>query len=487
MAASYLHGAETIELRGGVRPINPVKTAVIGLIGTAPIHLLEDGNASFNEVQQVLSDVDAGKFGGPHVPEFTIPQALNAIYDQGNGTVLMVNVFDPDTHKTSVTDEAVTLNDDGQATLANGGQSVISATVKSSDGSTTHVEGTDYTLDKRTGTISRIDSGAIAAGAELTVDYDHPDLSQITPSEIIGTVETSGNRTGMQALLNSFNLFGFWPKILIAPGYSTQTSVAAELEVIAGVSNCRGIALVDAPIGTTRDDAINGRGPSGDINFNFSSDRVVLCYPHLEVYDVATDSIRLEPYSQRLAGVIAATDFQFGYWYSPSNKTIKGITGVELDLSAMINNPTSDVNALNEAGIVTIFNSFGSGLRTWGNRSSAYPRSTYQTNFIQTRRTADMVHESLEYAMLQFIDLPINQALIDSITESANGFIRTLIGRGALLPGSKCEWIKANNPDTEIANGHLTFNITMLPPPPAERITFESFLDINLLSNLQTA
>ncbi len=487
MAASYLHGAETIELRGGVRPINPVKTAVIGLVGTAPTHLLDDANATLNQLQQVLSDVDAGKFGGPQVPGFTIPQALNAIYDQGSGTVLMVNVFDETTHKSSVSDEAVTLDDEGQATLANSTHGIISATVKSSDGSTTHVEGTDYTLDKRTGTITRLDSGAITAGAELTVDYDHPDLSVIEGSDIIGTVDSSGNRTGLQAFLNSFNRFGFWPKILIAPEYSTQESVAAELEVIAGESNCRGVALIDAPIGTTRDDAIAGRGPDGSINFNFSSDRVGLCFPHVEAYDAATDSTRLEPYSQRLAGVIAATDHEYGYWYSPSNKTIQGITGVELDLSAMINNPTSDVNALNEAGIITVFNSFGSGLRTWGNRSSAYPRSTGPTNFLQTRRTADMVHESLEYAMLQFIDLPINQALIDAITESANGFIRTLIGRGALLPGSKCEWLKANNPDTEIANGHLTFNITMLPPPPAERITFESFLDVNLLSNLQTA
>ena len=486
MPPNFLHGAETIEIRAGARPIRQIKTAVIGLIGTAPTHLLDTGNATLNEPKLVLSDTDAGKFAGPQIEGFTIPQAMDAIFDQGRGTVVMVNVFDPATHKQSVADEALTFADD-TAQLANATHGIIAATVKSSDGTTTHVEGTDYTLDKRTGEITRLAAGAIAAGAQIAVDYDHADPSMVAASDVIGTVDTSGNRTGAQGLLNSFNRFGFWPKILIAPAYSTQMSVASELEVLAADDKLRAVALVDAPVGTSRDDAISGRGPDGAINFNFSSDRVVLCYPHLEVFDLATNSTRLEPYSQRLAGVIAATDDQFGYWVSPSNKTIKGITGVEFDLSAMINNPSSDVNALNEAGIVTVFNSFGSGLRTWGNRSSAWPSSTAQTNFIQTRRTADVVHESLEFAMLQFIDQPISQALIDAITESANGFIRTLIGRGALLPGSKVAWLKERNPDTEIAAGHLTFNITMLPPPPAERITFESFLDINLLSNLQAA
>ena len=61
----------------------------------------------------------------------------------------------------------------------------------------------------------------------------------------------------------------------------------------------RAIGIVDAPVGTTVQDAIKGRGPQGTINFNTSSDRIVLCYPHLKVYDSASDSNVLEPYSQR--------------------------------------------------------------------------------------------------------------------------------------------------------------------------------------------
>jgi len=86
--------------------------------------------------------------------------------------------------------------------------------------------------------------------------------------------------------------------------------------------------------------------------------------------------------------------------------------------------------------------------------------------------------------MLQFIDRPINQALIDSIRESVNGFIRTLIMRGALIDG-KCVYDVAKNPVTEIAAGHLTFDLEFMPPTPAERISFESFINVELLKALK--
>lgn len=87
---------------------------------------------------------------------------------------------------------------------------------------------------------------------------------------------------------------------------------------------------------------------------------------------------------------MAAKDVDKGYHWSPSNTEIKGIIGVEKQLTSMINDPTSEVNTLNEAGIVTVFNSYGTGFKTWGNRSAAYPTSTNVTNFINIRRTADI-------------------------------------------------------------------------------------------------
>lgn len=58
-------------------------------------------------------------------------------------------------------------------------------------------------------------------------------------------------------------------------------------------------------------------------------------------------------------------DLEKGFWWSNSNQEIQGITGVERSLSAMIDDPQTEVNQLNENGITTIFNSYGSGLRLW--------------------------------------------------------------------------------------------------------------------------
>ena len=482
MSANYLHGAESITLTTGGVQVRQVKTAVIGLVGTAPVHLLAAANRTVNELAQILSATDAGLYGGPAVSGFTIPQALDAIFDQGAGTVMIVNVFDPAKHKTAVAAENATFAANDQVILAQGAKSVISAVVKNATGDTTYVEDTDYSLDRQTGTLTRLSGGAIASGATVQVSYDVPDLSAITAADIIGAVGADGERTGMQEWLSCYNAFGFHPKILIAPGYCTLLGVATELDVLA--DKLRAIALVDAPAGTTRDGAINGRGPEGEINFQFSNFRTALLFPHLKVYDSATDADRLEPYSQRFAGVIAATDIDEGYHVSPSNKEIKGITGVEVKLYASVNDPSCDVNALNEAGIVTVFNAFGSGFRTWGNRASAYPNSTDPRNFIAIQRTFDVVDESIELAALQFVDRPITKALIDSILDTCNGFIRTLIGRRALYPGSVAYYDPTRNEATELAAGHLVISRKYMAPPPAERITFENTIDINLVTSV---
>lgn len=409
MPASFLHGVETIEIQKGARTIKTVKTAIVGLVGTAPISSVAAEYRTINEPTLILNEIDAVKYFGEQTSGYTIPQALQSIFDQGAGVVIVINVFDP---------------------------------------------------------------------------VKHQSVSDVTIGDINGGVDAlTGKRTGMKAFEDCYSLFGYFPKTIIAPVFCEETAVVSQMKAIC--DKIRAIGLVDAPIGTTVQEAITGRGPEGTINFNTSSDRVILCYPHLKVYDSELDTNILQPYSQRLAGVIAAKDVNKGYHWSPSNTEINGIVGVEKQLTSMINDPTSEVNTLNEAGIVTVFNSYGSGFRTWGNRSAAFPASTHPTNFINVRRTADILHESVEYSMLQFIDFPIDNGLIDSISESVNAFIRTLIGRGALIDG-KCYYNPDKNPVTEIANGHLLFDVEFMPPTPAERITFESFIDIELLKSLGT-
>lgn len=411
MPANFLHGVETITIESGGKPIRVVKSAVIGIVGTAPIQSVLEADRTINKPVLLLNELAAVKYFGAETAGYTLPTALKAVFKKGAATVVAINVFDPATHLTEA----------------------------------------------------------------------EPDPTTVTNAQLIGTVDAGGNRTGMQAWLNSYALFGFKPKILIAPGYSTIPAIRTELEALA--DRLHAIQYSDVPAGTTVQAAIEGRGPSGTVNLNTSSRRTMLFYPHLQVYDAVADDVALQPYSSFAAGIRAWKDIEYGYWWSGSNTQIDGIVGIERPLTAEINDPTSEVNMLNEVGITTVFNSYGTGFRTWGNRSAAWPSETGPEVFECIMRTGDVIGESIEYSMLQFIDRPLNNALIDAIIESVRGFQRKLIGDGAILDGT-CWYDPADNPQEELALGHLTLRYDFMPPTPMERLTFKRTLNLEYLKNL---
>ena len=218
MPASFLHGVETIEITKGARTISTVKTAVVGIVGTAPIEDVEEQYRTVNTPTLILSETEAVRYFGNHKAGFTIPQALEAFFDQGAGIAIVINVYDPEKHENV---EAVKIGD--------------------------------------------INGGIDAA---------------------------TGKRTGLKAFEDCYSLFGYYPKTIIAPVFCEDTAVVTEINTIC--NKIRAMGIVDAPVGATVQDVIKGRGPQGTINFNTSSERIILCYPHLKVYDSTTDSIKLQ-------------------------------------------------------------------------------------------------------------------------------------------------------------------------------------------------
>jgi phage tail sheath protein FI len=473
MPANYLHGIETTEIERGPRPIRVVKSAVIALVGTAP-------TGPLNELTLCLNDTHAAQFG-PHTTGYSIPEALQGIYDFGAGTVLVVNVLDPAIHHSTVTAQLKQFADDNLLQLDQGGLQQLQ--LMPTEGTDAYQQGTDFTVTLATGQVTRLASGSIPANAPIKVSYTFTDPAKVTAADIIGGIDEAGLRTGLKAFQDSYNRLGFFPKIFIAPGFSTLNAVTAELIVAA--TQVGGVAYVDAPIGATVQHVLTGRGPQGNINFNTSSDRVRLCYPHVRVYDAASNGERLQPLSIRAAGLRAKIDNDHGYWWSSSNQPLLGVIGLERPLTARIDDATSEVNLLNENGITTVFNAYGTGLRLWGNRTAAWPSVTHMRNFENVRRTKDVVDESIRYSALQFVDQPITTALVTSLTESVNLFLRKLIGDGALV-GGECWYDPARNPTTELEQGHALFNYKLTVPLPFERGTFETEITGDYLVNLGT-
>jgi phage tail sheath protein FI len=357
----------------------------------------------------------------------------------------------------------------------------------------------DYATDSVNGIVTLIAGSTIAAGSTVAVSFSYADPTKVQDSDIIGAVTGSGY-SGLQAFLTTYGTMGFFPKLMLAPGYSQNGDVASALQATA--ATLRGMALIDSPPNTSAATAIANRGLPGNA-FDTSSTRAILCYPQETFYDdglvptgvtlngtspiqLVANQTAVGPYSPWVAGAIALKDLNQGYWWSPSNTQINGILGPDVTLYASLLDAASDVNNLNSAGIVTVFNAFGTGLRVWGNRSAGYPTVTTPDNFINVRRTMDVIEESVELSMLQFIDKPISNALITAILASVNSFIRTLIQRGALVAGS-ASYSPAENPPNQVAAGQLVFDIDVMPPPPAERLSFNVYIDSTLLTQLGTS
>lgn len=386
---AFLHGVETITTPS-VSVVNDIKTAVIGLIGTA-------ATGTANQLYLCTTELDDAVFGTTG----SIPEALKAIRKQGAATVFVVSVGDGDP-------------------------------------------------------------------APSDADF-------------LGTVDAgTGARTGLKVFDLCFTTYGFNPKIFIAPRFSTDPQVQGYLIDVA--TKFRGHAYIDAPAGITPAAAIALRATGQQ--WATTSSRAKLFYPML----IDSDTEIATPFSAYAAGNRANVDNTSevaggGFWVSSSNREIKGVSGLETQITASINDLSSEANQLNAAGIVTIFNTYGTGFREWGNRTAAYPTLVSDpTNFECVQRAKDIIDEAIELAMLPYIDKPIIQAYIDAVRGTVNSYFNRLIARGACLEGSKCIYEPAKNSAEELAKGHVTFTNIYMTPTPGERITFDTTIDTNLLT-----
>ncbi|OBX04267.1 phage tail protein, partial [Gallibacterium salpingitidis] len=149
-------------------------------------------------------------------------------------------------------------------------------------------------------------------------------------------------------------------------------------------------------------------------------------------------------------------------------------------LTARIDDKQSETNRLNAVGITTVFNSFGTGFRMWGNRLACYPTVTHISNFETVQRTADLIDESIRRTELQFMDLPIDEALLDSLLGTIETYMSTLksiVGYSVSL-----------DPDANLVDafsqGQVPIQYDFTPKIPAERITNNSIVTRKYLVNL---
>ena len=455
---AFHHGTETKRENGGSVAVSTVDGAIIGIVGTAPI-------GAVNELTVCQTTKDFSKFGVILNKGFTLPDAFDILARYASGKVYVVNVLDPTKHKTNITNEALTQDTNTlRAQTAHPG--LLNLTLVSDR---TLTDGTDYSVDMQTGEIIFKEKHT-----ELQATYDYADPTKVTEEDIKGGIDSvTGKRKGFELLRDGFNLFGADAKILICPEFDKTASCAAALSTLA--EQLKAVAYVQLPKGTSLSKAIQARGPIGVLNASASSERVRHFYPY-----ALGSSNTLESLAVHAAGLRMKTDTDNGYWFSTSNRQLQGVIGMEVPLTARVDDEQSETNLLNAVGITTIFNSFGTGFRLWGNRSSNYPTVTHIINFETALRTGDLIDESIRRTELQFIDRPIDDALIDSLLETVDTYLRALPS----IVGYSVSLDYDTDLVDEFSKGHVPLMYEYTPKLPAELISNKSVMTRKYLVNL---
>ena len=459
MAAAYLHGIETIRIDGGSNPVYTVDGAITAIVGTAPV-------GAVNEITVCQTKKDFARFSTITGKGFTLPDAADIWTRYGSGIAYVVNVCDPAKHKTNVADEVLTVDPD--TLTAKTVHPALQAGYAIKDGSTPLTEGNGYRIDILSGEIV-----FAAKPAAPKISYTYTDPAKVTEADIIGAyVAASGKRTGMELLTEGFNRFGADAKIIIVPQFDKTATCAAAMITLA--EKLHAIAYISAPAATGLSQAIQGRGPEGNINFKTASDRAHLFYPHV------TGLLGAESLATHAAGLRMKTDVEHGYWFSTSNRELQGVVGAEVALTARADDPQAETNRLNEKGISTVFNSYGTGFRLWGNRLACFPTVTHLKNFEVAQRTGDLIDESIRRFELQYLDRPIDDALIDSLI----GSVRTYLGTLRSIVGYSVDLDYDYNLVDAFSKGQVPLVYDYTPKLPAERITNTSVMTRKYLVNL---
>jgi len=499
MSTTFLHGVEVIEVDSGPRPIRTVRSGMIGIVGTAPdaagatAAAATLGVAAANNALAFTAQA-AGEAGNAITIRLTDPGSATAsLAVTVDGNAISVDLATDAQGAVTTTASELSAAIAGAAAaaalvaVADAGSSDGTGVVAPTTGPVALTGGEDEPFPRNRPVLvagSRAEAGRLDTTGKgkgtlpgaldgvfdqigavvIVVRVEEGADEAATTANVVGGVNSGdGSFEGVHALLGAESAVGFSPRILCAPGWTHQRDagrnpVVAELVGIA--ERLRAVIVADGP-NTTDADAIAYRGDWG-------SDRVFVVDPWVKVFRAGVTVI--EPASARVAGMIARSDDERGFWWSPSNRRVNGITGTARDVDFKLGDRNARANLLNEQNVTTIIRQ--DGYRLWGNRSTA---ADPKWAFVSVRRTADIIADSLQRAHLWAVDRNITTTYVEDVTEGVNAYLRTLVNLGAIL-GGECWPDPDLNTPANITQGKVYFNFDFTPPYPAEHITFRSHL-----------
>lgn len=481
---AYKHGIYTSEQATSLVSMTQTDSGLIVALGTAPVHLANtpaDANTpllcyTYKEAVAALGYSDDWK-------KYTLCEMMKTHFALFNmAPIVFINVLDK-SKNAHITEQTKSFDIvDGVVTVTD---PILLDTLKvkaSADAATPYKLDTDYTAaydEAGTVVITPIAGRGIPTEATaLYLSYTMLNPDGVADADIIGGVNnTTGKTEGLELIDEIYPRFGIVPGIIVAPGRSHNTDVAAVMKAkehnICGHFNA--ISICDIPTDTVKSYTQAGTWKNAN---NFADKDCLLCWPML------TLGGQKYHMSGQLASLMNYTDSQHDDipFYSPSNKSFQADGAVLADGTEVYLN-SAQAAYLNGQGIITALNFIG-GWKSWGNRTTAYPSNTdAKENFITNRRMFNWVGNTLVTTFWSKIDDPANKRLIETIVDSANIWLNGLTAKGALL-GGRVEFREDENTTTELMDGILRFHVYITPPSPARDIEFVQEYDTDYISTL---
>nr|WP_304101090.1 phage tail sheath family protein [Mitsuokella multacida] len=478
---AYKHGVYTSEQATSLVPMTQTDSGLIVAVGTAPVHLATAPVESNTPVLcYTYSEAVAALGYSDDFEKYTLCEAMKVHFALFNmAPIVLINVLDKKKH---ITQQKKTVNiENGVATVTDPVLLDTLAVALSEQGESL-TKDKDYTAafdDDGNVVVTPVSGGKISTEAtSLYLAYAMLAPEEVKANDIIGGVNISTGKTeGLELIDEVYPRFGIVPGIIVAPKWSTDSSIAAVMRAkehnICGHFNA--ISLSDIP--TTEVKTYTQASEWKNKN-NYVDKDGFLGWPLLKL---GTSKYHL---SMQLASLTNYVDSQHDGipYYSPSNKSLQADGACLADgTEVFLNN--AQAAYLNGQGIITAINFIG-GWKAWGNRSTAYPSNTdVKDTFITNRRMFNWVGNTLITTFWSKIDDPTNKRLIETIVDSANIWLNGLTAKGALL-GGRVEYREDENTTTDVMDGKICFHVYITPPAPARDIEFIQEYDPDYISTL---
>lgn len=473
-----MHGVTTKQIRNDFN-LQDGQTDIIAALVTVPTYLLKEENKTLNTPIPCRNDKDLAAYCGKNLPDFTAYDTVSTILQESGGaTVYVINVFDENKHKTTVSETTVNLTN-GKYTIDKLGISDI--VVKNGD--TVATKDIDYTVsesDEKT-VIEVTKDGNLKDLTSVKIGYAYADVTKVTAADFVGTVDEDGIRSGAKAIYNIPALYGDDVNVIIAPTFSALKSVRDELTLIAEDFKAR--TFLDVPVGTRVNAAIQGRVKATEsADLTVTSKYATIALPHVYRYNQYTDKNELRPLSPALAGMRVRLNKEQNIAKSLDNTVIKTAKGAEYPVEFILNKENTESNALNDKGIATVINYKGE-YRYWGGRNCSYPSNSGIETFDSPVDTANFIEKTIQNGSFVMVGKSVNRAFIDNVLAQIqakfNGWKNP---ENQLIYDGEVWYDESLNPAEELANGHIIFPYKFCPLCVAEHIEYYSYIDIQLIT-----